>query len=180
MPDHEGDGPEPDFFELDDPPSKEKYWLAVLFTCVIAVGGYLLFLRSSDHADAPPVGAAEAALKDPSLCSLTTSLDGSRVLFLSDNHRASFEDHSPLKEGEDGKGRFVDGEWSYDEASKKYTVTLNGAATTYSLVKISDSNICMLIKGELGAADLRASWFSSGSDDDPGDEEYREPPTPEL
>ena len=52
------------------------------------------------------------------------------------------------------------GAWSYDAASKRYVVRLNGETTTYTLVARGEPVTCILYKGDLGSADLRASWFS--------------------
>jgi len=56
----------------------------------------------------------------------------------------------------------------FDETTKLYAVNLNGGVATYSIVEPEGAvGICMLVKGDLGAADLRASWFSTVGDTDP-------------
>jgi hypothetical protein len=37
---------------------------------------------------------------------------------------------------------------------------------TYSVVAPEQTVACLLVKGDLGAADMRASWFSPVIDDD--------------
>jgi hypothetical protein len=94
-------------------------------------------------------------------CDTTASLDGVRELVLLPDGRAVLTDTSPMKEGEDITDRVTEGGWRLDESSKSYTVTFNGEDTTYLIAPTEHISICMLIKGSLGAADLRASWFSS-------------------
>jgi hypothetical protein len=70
--------------------------------------------------------------------------------------------------------RLVDGKWSYDLESKRYAITLDEETATYSLLSRGEPTICILFKGDLGAADLRASWFSFPSNDDPRDSEMQD------
>ena len=76
---------------------------------------------------------------------------------------------------EKGKYLSIDGSWNFDETAKLYTVTLNGEVSSFTIVEPESTGVCMLVTGDLGAADLRSSWFSSLADDDPGDD--REPDT---
>ena len=66
-------------------------------------------------------------------------------------------DHSSLKEGESD---IAQGVWSYDAATKRYKLTPKGETTTYTLLSRGDPVTCILYKGHLDSADLRASWFS--------------------
>jgi hypothetical protein len=52
------------------------------------------------------------------------------------------------------------GTWKYDAVSKRYAVVLEGETVMYRVLSVADSDLCMLIKGDLGAADLHDSWFS--------------------
>lgn len=70
-------------------------------------------------------------------------------------------------------GRLLQGTWSYDAGSKRYSVTLDEETTTYTLLSRGEPTTCMLLKGELGAADMHASWFSFPSSDDVADYDYR-------
>jgi hypothetical protein len=99
------------------------------------------------------------------------------VLTLSEDHQVVFEDH-PL-EPQSKEHRSGNGNWSYDKSSKQYSIALEGQFTKYSLVEVD--NICMLIKGDLSAADLRGSWFSSSAsalEEDPRNFDYDAPPRP--
>jgi hypothetical protein len=71
------------------------------------------------------------------------------------------------------------GTWKYDAVSKRYAVVLEGETIMYRLLSIADSDLCILIKGNLRAADLHGSWFSETihADDDMIDD-YRGPSPP--
>jgi hypothetical protein len=70
------------------------------------------------------------------------------------------------------EANLINGYWRLNEGSKRYTVTFKEENTSYLLVTSEHAPVCMLIKGDIGAADLRESWFSSTAvDDDPGDYE---------
>jgi hypothetical protein len=71
--------------------------------------------------------------------------------------------------------RQLNGMWKYDAVSKRYAVALKGETVMYRLLSIADSDLCMLIKGDLVAADLLGSWFSGPPrvEDDPREYEDR-------
>jgi hypothetical protein len=91
-------------------------------------------------------------------CSDLTSLDGTQRMTLSENHVVSLRDERGPKFSKSGL-------WLYDEPSKRYSVTLLDQTSIYSIVAPRGTDTCMLIKGDLEAADLRGSWFSSSADD---------------
>ena len=143
----------------------------LLLGCIIAGGTYWLLRPSPiNKVELPVLPAGWMRLAS---CEHTMSLDGNKLLDLSDDHRAALEDHSRLNDSLDAEIRFVSGQWSYDEASNRYAITIAGETTTYSLVSSDEGDVCMLIKGELSAADLRASWFSFPSKDDLADYGYK-------
>jgi hypothetical protein len=100
------------------------------------------------------------------LCSELSSLDSLKELSLSEDHQAQFYDKSAA----DPKRSKVTGSWSFDQASKRYSVKLNGAATDYILVSPENAEGCMLIKGSLDSANLRESWFSVEIDQTNGED----------
>jgi hypothetical protein len=59
-----------------------------------------------------------------------------------------------------GESDIAQGVWSYDAATKRYALTLKGETTTYTFLSRGDPVTCILYKGHLDSADLRASWFS--------------------
>jgi hypothetical protein len=86
-------------------------------------------------------------------CSGAVSLDGKKRLRFFQNHSLDFH-------AEDA-GKQTSGTWSFDEKLSLYTISLNSEETTYSLIGLKENNICMLIKGDLKAADLHESWFAT-------------------
>jgi hypothetical protein len=94
-------------------------------------------------------------------CADVSSLDGTTQVAFSENHTLFYDKNAD--------GRTI-GTWSFDENLKRYAITLKGQTTTYSLISPRRANTCMLIKGDLEAADLRGSWFATFPDnDDPRD-----------
>jgi hypothetical protein len=93
-------------------------------------------------------------------CSNMAPLDGARELKFFENQNAEMWDHSSLKEGESD---ITQGVWSYDAATKRCALTLKGETTTYTLLSRGDPLTCILYKGDLGSADLRASWTWSAA-----------------
>jgi len=91
------------------------------------------------------------------------SFDGMKELALSDNHQAILYD---LSKKESRKNLTIEGTWSFDESTHRYAVALNDVVTTYSVVAprsvvtLDESVACLLVKGDLGAVDMRASWFA--------------------
>jgi hypothetical protein len=100
-----------------------------------------------------------------SSCSFLVSFDGKRRLRLSENHFARIVEPDQAS---------ADGSWSFDEGTTKYTVTVHDESVPYSVVTPGDGDNCMLIKGDLAAADLSRSWFYSHADLD--DQSDYEPP----
>src|SRR5262249_36250296 len=155
------------------PQSRRPYvvnlWAAALVVA-FAVTVYGCFFRSphelSTIATLPP---AIPGWDDLVACSVTTSLDEKKSLSLSENGQASLQ-----AEDQDGKISFANGEWRYEAASKRYSITLNGETTTYALLSRGEPMTCILFKGPLAAADLTSSWFSFPSrEEDMRDFDYR-------
>jgi hypothetical protein len=68
------------------------------------------------------------------------------------------------------------GKWNYNEISKEYVITFNDQTTNYSLLLKDDVATCILVKGDLTAANLLESWFATidggPSDDSPERDPY--------
>jgi hypothetical protein len=129
----------------------------LLLGCVAAGGLYWAFFRTDVVEDPKPPIALIAGWDELGACSNMASLDGARELKFFENQNAEMWDHSSLKEGESD---IAHGVWSYDAATKRYALTLKGETTTYTLLLRGDPVTCILYKGHLDSADLRASWFS--------------------
>jgi hypothetical protein len=142
--------------------------------CACAGAAFVCFIFS-DRADKArtPIRIVPG-WQDLISCSYVTSLDGTKQLSISENNRATLYESVALSDKKRGDERIsVEGTWSFDEISKQYFVALNGETTAYLLVSPERGGVCMLIAGELEAANLRRSWFSFQADDDdndPGDQ----------
>jgi hypothetical protein len=128
------------------------------FVAVLATG-YFIFSSKESKQQAPaqswPPGFDELVTAG---CADTGSMDGTKELNLLD-------DRSAVLSVRDGTGKHrITGKWSFDESGRRYEVNINGAMDSYSMVAPERTGICMLIKGEHDAADLRASWFALNTD----------------
>jgi hypothetical protein len=86
-------------------------------------------------------------------CAYSTSFDGTKRLSVSENsHATLYEEHEPLDRKQGHEIAPMEGTWSFDESSKRYLVALNGETTTYVLVNLEGSGMCMLIAGDVEAA----------------------------
>jgi hypothetical protein len=166
---------ETEFTQLPKPPSRQ-YWPHVLAACVIAAGIYWLFFSAPSSEVGTATTPAVAGWDQLGSCISVASLDGMRQLSLYGNGGATLSDDTPQKDDTAAKARSVDGYWRFNEGSKRYTVTFKDENTSYLLVTSDRAPVCMLIKGDIGAADLRESWFfSTAVEDDPRDYEMPEP-----
>jgi hypothetical protein len=144
-------------------------WLATIAGTVI----YLIFFRGSSQRESAAIPDYPPGWLRLAECSDTMSLDEKKSLHLSEDGKASLEDRSQAKDdGGGGNIRFVEGEWRYDAASHRYALTLDGETAIYGLVSGGEPTTCVLFNGDIGAADLRASWFSFPSDEDMRDYNY--------
>jgi hypothetical protein len=117
---------------------------------------WIVFSQTENHTRATvPIPGWDDLL----YCADVASLDGTKRVTFSENHSLYFHDDNSADDRRNDT-------WSFDEKLKRYTVTLKGQDTIYSLISPKDANTCMLIKGDIEAADLRGSWFASFPDND--------------
>jgi len=164
---------ESEFVELPQPPSRTRYWLPILIACILGVAVYVMYFRPSNDAVKSTQLLENPGWDDLSACSDAISLDGRKGLGLLSDGRATVYDNTPIKDGETIEDHTTHGTWRFDEASKRYFITIKGQSDDYLVVSSEETRICMLIKGEISAADLGRSWFASPIDDDSGND--REP-----
>lgn len=148
-------------------PTRQRVpWFNLLIVAAVAVAIYGIFFRG-DHAsktDAPP----PAGWLDLLGCTYTRSLDGTKFLSLGDDNGVELQEPAPPDKSGISKNLRTNGQWTYDEATKKYVVTVKGETTAYSLLNQDDIATCVLVKGAMTAADLSGSWFSTLGDNDEG------------
>ena len=155
------------------PPNQPLWPKLILGWATLAAFGYFFLIGGrSEHRAPVPTPEPVQGWDELGSCSDSISLDGTKELLLEADGSARILNNSPVKEGEDAGDRGADGDWRLTPSWKHYAVTIGAQTTSYLLVSPSE-NICILIAGDVAAADLRASWFGSwsGTDVDPGDYE---------
>jgi hypothetical protein len=171
-----------EFIEFEDEsatpaarPSTFRHWFNGYSFVAALVLASIVYWNLVHHDAGPPVPVRVVVpgWDDLASCSFLISLDGAKHLTLFENHRAQLSEVERLKNG-DPKNQNED-RWSFDENSKLYSLTLNKETTVYALVSPVEADGCMLINGNLEAANLRRSWFSTHSDDYEPIDDY-EPP----
>jgi hypothetical protein len=96
-------------------------------------------------------------------CSPMQSLDGTRELTFLKNYTVKLLEREAKTQRVLGPNKAV-GVWAFDEPAKRYFVTLAQQQKSYSLVQPENSEVCILIYGELAAANIGESWFSRTQD----------------
>ena len=134
--------------------------LCILLAVCLAVRGiYWIYTRPVSIAKRPPAGWEEL---EP--CSSLISFNGPTYLTLFEDQHAELLQYIPAENGKDATGRVTDGRWSYNASSARYSVTIGEDTTAYSLFSPEQLSICIMSKGEIGAADLYESWFTPRDD----------------
>jgi hypothetical protein len=97
------------------------------------------------------------------------SLDASKELTLKEDQTIELLDN--------GATRVAMGRWSFDERSKRYSITVGEQVEAFSFLSLGDPPTCILFKGTMDSADLRTAWFSSppAPDEAPIDFDYAPP-----
>lgn len=144
---------------------RSKLWLVWLaIASLLVIGGFAY--RTVPRRDFAPESkelAVPAGWLDLGSCAFTRSFDGKRLLTLSEDQSAELQEPQPEQKKE-GNTRFRKGEWSYDEQSKRYAITMNDQTSKYSLLSQEGIETCILVNGNLETANLRESWFSTAED----------------
>jgi hypothetical protein len=96
-------------------------------------------------------------------CGSLKSFDGTKALDFERSHKASLTEKSA--NDADKPERKVDGTWAFDEDKERYTVSIGDSSADYELVKPEDSSVCILAPGDVGAVNLRESWFGKIDDE---------------
>jgi hypothetical protein len=118
----------------------------------------------------PPLPAI-AGFDDIDECGSVTSFDGSKTLDFERDHKVT------LTVGALGTAnkpeQTINGTWSFNEEQMRYTTIFREGWTDYTLVKPEGSDVCILARGDIGAVNMRESWFghieTESPDSDLGD-----------
>ncbi len=139
-------------------PMSKVLVLALAAAAVLGVY-HLLSAENARRLSQPAV----AGWEDLDECGSLKSFDGTKTLDFERSHKASFTEKSA--NDADKPERKVDGTWSFDAEKGRYTVSVGDSSADYELVKPEDSSVCILAPGDVGAANLRESWFGKIEDE---------------
>jgi hypothetical protein len=149
---------------LYKPEPRRKTWArvvgSVIFLGGVSLGVYYLVTHSTPHREPEP---PKPGWEQLARCSFLTSLDGNKDLSLWDDGRAELFDNT----SKDKDVVAVEGQWRFEQATNLFAVIFDGVSKSYAVVEPGQGPICMLLKGDLQAADLKESWFSPTSDEGP-------------
>src|SRR4051794_4126870 len=129
------------------------YWRKglILLVGIIALGLYFWSGTMDDVIPSRAQGPAPVGGDELDACSPMTSMDNTQTLRLGQQHDVE------LIEERDGNKNSKSGTWAYDQTENRYIITFGSETTSYVLITPKDWDICILAKGNAGAADLNAS-----------------------
>ena len=128
--------------------------LPFILMAALIVGVYYLLSIENVHRSSRP---AVAGLDDIEECGSLTSFDGTKTIDLERTHKAILTEKSA--NGDEKSERRSIGTWSFDAEKERYTVSFADTSLDYTLVKPEDSSVCIFAPGDVGAVNLRESWF---------------------
>ena len=97
-------------------------------------------------------------------CSPMQSLDDTKELTFLKDHTVNLQEREAKTERELGPSKAA-GTWAFDESAKRYLVTLAQQQKSYALIQPENSGVCILLSGELAAANMSDSWFGRTPED---------------
>jgi hypothetical protein len=131
-------------------------WLTIIVLSCVVFG---VTYRMTRVAQTLQTGLPSASgWDDLGTCAAAISFDGNKKLTLSHDQQVELWDHS-LRNKTDPDRDVMKGNWRYDRGSKRYLITLRAQTAAYRLIRPPGS--CVLLKGELAAANLEESWFAA-------------------
>jgi hypothetical protein len=151
------------------PQRSRVHWLgfisqrAVLLTILVAaitLGVYYILSTENARRSSRP---AIPGWDDIEECGSLTSFDGTKTIDFEEDLKVVLTEKSP--DGDEKSERKLAGTWSFDEEKERYTVSLEDVSLDYKLVKPEDSSVCIFAPGDVGAVNLRESWFGRIEDE---------------
>jgi hypothetical protein len=137
-------------------------WLFLF--CIVVAGGYWLFGPDHHAAVVVPDPPGWRALGP---CSILTSFDGRKLLTLDRKHGAMVHVFPRARVGRAEEKQRTGGHWDFNVEDDTYALNIEGSSTSYNLISLEHSNLCIMAKGNAASADLRASWFAVVEPDPP-------------
>jgi hypothetical protein len=140
-------------------PGIQRAALLFILIVVVMLGVYhILSTENVRRSSRPEI----AGWDDIEECGSLTSFDGTKTIDFERDYtvvlteKSSDEDD---KNGDDKPERKVSGTWAFDAEKERYTVSFEGTSVDYQLVKPEESSVCIFAPGDIGAVNLRESWF---------------------
>jgi hypothetical protein len=143
------------------PEPRRTTWTRAAWTVIfwggVGLGAYYLASHTPPprEPNPPPQPGWDRLTK----CSFVTSFDGNKNLSFSEDGRAELSDNT------DKDKEAITGEWRFDEESNLFAVTFANISNSYAMAEPGQGPICMLLKGDVRAADLTGSWFAKTGDE---------------
>jgi hypothetical protein len=134
--------------------SLQRMILPLVLMAALILGVYYILSTENARRAARPV---VAGFDDVEECGSLTSFDGTKTLDLERDHKVTLTEKSG--DDDDKSERTSSGTWSFDEEKERYTVSFADTSLEYTLVKPEESSVCIFAPGDVGAVNLRESWF---------------------
>jgi hypothetical protein len=108
-------------------------------------------------------------------CSPMQSFDGTKEITFREDHTVELLERDSNSQRVLAPSK-VAGAWAFDEAARRYFVTLSQQQKSYALVQPENSEVCILLYGELAAANIGESWFAKTAQELQEEFDDRDPP----
>jgi hypothetical protein len=134
--------------------SLQRVVLPFILMAGAVVGVYYILSTENARRSSRP---AVAGWDDIEKCGSLTSFDGTKTMDLDRTYKLVLTEKSP--NGDEKSERKSIGAWSFDAEKERYTVSFADTSLVYQLVKPAESSVCIFTTGDVGAVNLRESWF---------------------
>jgi hypothetical protein len=135
-------------------PGLQRTVLLAILVAAIMLGVYHILSSENARRLSRPVVEGWDEIDE---CGSLTSFDGTKTIDFERTHNIILTEKS--SSGDDTSERKITGTWSFDEEKERYTVSFEGTTLDYQLIKPEDSSVCIFAPGDVGAVNLRDSWF---------------------
>jgi hypothetical protein len=132
----------------------QRMALPFILMAAVILGVYYILSTENARRSARPVVAGWDDIEE---CGSLTSFDGTKTIDLDRAHKVVLTEKTP--DSDDKSERKSIGTWSFDAEKEHYTISFADTSLDYKLVKPEESSVCIFAPGDVGAVNLRESWF---------------------
>ena len=132
----------------------QRMALPFILMAAVILGVYYILSTENARRSARPLVAGWDDIEE---CGSLTSFDGTKTIDLDRAHKVVLTEKTP--DSDDKSERKSIGTWSFDAEKEHYTVSFADTSLDYKLVKPEESSVCIFAPGDVGAVNLRESWF---------------------